>query len=70
MYVVYNNTKINGCFVCMLDFIIGIFGLIVDGFIFVFDQEHRKNVLIVLAAFSGCVFLFVILHYVASFFAK
>jgi hypothetical protein len=54
----------------MLDFIIGIFGLIVDGFIFVFDQEHRKNVFIVLAAFSGCVFLFVIMYYAASFFAQ
>jgi len=35
----------------MLDFIIGFFGLIVDGLVFVIDRENRKIVLIVFAVF-------------------
>jgi len=52
----------------MLDFILGLFGVIIDGMLFVFDPEHRKIVLISLSVLFGCALLFVTIYFAAKSF--
>jgi len=54
----------------MLDFILGLFDVIIDGILFVFDPEYRKQCLYILAVFLGCALLCVTIYYAAKFFAE
>lgn len=54
----------------MLDFLLGLFDVIIQGILFVFDPEYRKNVFIFLSVFSGCALLFVAIYFAAKSFVE